>query len=174
MGSALRSRLVRASVGLAASGLIASGLVAVSVVGPAQAAAPLVACTWIEAGGQDNRANTTRCTKSGRAAEAVTQRDCWKYQPPENSIVRVKRGTKWYGTDIPVTVRKASRCPDSHPWLTRVKLSTEGMTPYETQAYRLFMPAHEIEVDGETVQVAKAKLDMFVCLMREGRNKTCP
>ena len=174
MGSVVRTRLLRATVGVAGMGIIASGLVAVGVAAPATAAAPVVACTWIEAGGLDNRANTTRCTKPGKAAEAVTQRDCWKYQPPENTIVRVKRGTKWYGTDIPVTVRKAGRCPDSHPWLTRVKLSTEGMTPYETQAYRLFMPAHEVEIDGKTVEVEKAKLDMFVCLMREGREKTCP
>jgi hypothetical protein len=156
--------------------VVAGGaLVGVTVAAtPAQAVRPIIACTWIEAGGQDNRENTTRCTRPGKPATQVTHRDCWKYEPPADSIVRVRKGTKWRATDIEVDVRQAKRCPDSHPWLTKVVLPTEGMKAYQTEAYRLFMPAHEVEVYGKTIEVDNTRLDMFVCLMRDGRDKTCP
>lgn len=165
----------RVAVGAAAGGLLASGLVAVGVgaAGPANADVPLIACSWIKAGGLDNRENTTVCRGPGKKATVVIHRDCWKYQPPRNSFVRVKQGSKWFATGIRVFVRQVDSCPDSHPWLTRVKIPTEGIEPYDIQRYRLVMPAHEVEVDDTVVQVKRARLNMYVCMMNEDSDRTC-
>ncbi len=52
-------------------------------------------------------------------------------------------------------------CPESHPWLTRVKIPTKGIDPYDIQRYRLMMPAHEVEVDDTVVQVKRARLNIL-------------
>ncbi len=165
----------RLAAGVAAGGLLASGLVAIGVgaAGPANANVPRIACSWIEAGGLDTRENTTVCRGPGKKATVVIHRDCWKYQPPRNSFVRVKQGSKWFATDIRVFIRKVDSCPESHPWLTRVKIPTEGIGLYDTQRYRLIMPAHEVEVDDTVVQVKRARLNIYVCMMREDRERNC-
>ena len=156
--------------------LLAGGLVGVGTIAavPASATAPRVACTWIQAGGDDNRANTTVCTKPGKPATNVRHRDCWKFEPPATSVVRRKNGPRWPATDIQVKIVRSKDCPESHPWLTVVNIPTFGLTPFVTHQYRLVMPAHEIEVDGETRTVEKATLNMFVCIVREGVERTCP
>jgi hypothetical protein len=172
----LRPLTRRLTAALAGGGLLASGLVAGSLVAaaPAQAAAPKVACTWIEAGGFDNRENTFRCTNPGPTAERVVHRDCWMYEPPADSVVRVKVGQRWQKTEAQIDIRKATQCPETHPWLTRVQIPTDGLKPYVTTRYRFIMPAHEVTVDDEVIEVDKAILNMYVCMMREGKDRECP
>lgn len=158
---------------VAAAGMVASGLVAVVVAAPAAASAPLIACSWIEGGRLDTRENTMVCRGPGKPATLVVQRDCWKYQPPRNTFVRVRSGSKWVATDARVLVRKVDSCPESHPWLTRVRIPTAGIAPYDVQRFRLVMPPHELVVDDEIVQVRQTRLSFFVCMMRQGANRTC-
>jgi hypothetical protein len=157
----------------AAAGLLASGLVAVGIAAPAHASAPLIACSWIEGGRLDTRENTMVCRGPGKPATLIVQRDCWKYQPPRNSFVRVRSGSKWIPTRAQVAVRKVDSCPDSHPWLTRVRIPTAGIAAYDVQRYRLVMPAHEVVVDDSIVQVRQTRLNFFVCMMRQGSSRTC-
>ena len=48
-----------------------------------------------------------------------------------------------------------------------------GIEPYDIQRYRLMMPAHEVEVDDTVVQVKRARLNIYVCMMNEDSDRTC-
>jgi len=158
-----RATVLAASITLAAGGLWAAGLVGAA---PANAAPkPIVGCGWIQ-DGDDNRDNTTRCTRPGNSYAVVVEKDCWKFRPPANTTVLVKVGKRWKKSDAVLLVREgASYCNDEYPFMTRVKLPTDGLKPYETRRFRLVQPA--VEDRKKTV------LSMFVCLQRDGRDKEC-
>ncbi len=162
-GAGRRIIAMAACASLAAGGLWAAGLASAS---PAGAVRPIVGCGWIQ-DGEDNRDNTLTCTQPGRSYTIVVEKDCWKYAPPENTVVLERVGNKWRKTDnATLLVRKgAAYCDEDYPYMTRVTMSTEGLKPYETRRFRLVQP------EGER---ARSTLAMFVCLMRDGRNKDCP
>jgi len=146
----------------------------------AQAARPLVACSWIQGPGAETKENTIDCTLPGRSFARVVQRDCWKYLPDRASetqpVVRHKRGNRWrIDPNARVVVRhNAKVCSEEFPHLTRVTLSTKGFKPYQTRQFRLVVPEFTTTVNGQTVTVKRDRINMFACLMRDGRDRECP
>jgi hypothetical protein len=161
-----------ALVGVALPGFIAAPA--------AQAARPLVACSWIQGAGAETKENTLDCTLPGRSYARVVHRDCWKYLPDSASevqpVVRHKRGNRWLvDQNAKVVVRhNAKACTKDFPHLTRVTLSTKGFKPYQTRQFRLVVPEFTTTIDGKSVTVAQDRINMYACLMRDGRDRECP
>jgi hypothetical protein len=170
-----------ASVALVSGGVLTGvTLTGVAAAPAAQAANPLVACSWIQGQEPETKDNTIDCTLPGKSYARVVHRDCWKYLPDADSqvqpVVRFKRGDRWrVDPTAKVVVRHdAKACPEEFPHLTRVSLSTAGFKPYQTRHFRLVVPEFTTEIDGEPVVVAQDRINMFACLMREGRDRECP
>lgn len=165
-----------ASVALAGGGALTGVVVAPA----AQAANPLVACSWIVGPGPETKDNTIDCTVPGKSYARVVQRDCWKYLPDAKSkvqpVVRFKRGDAWrIDPNAKVVVRQnAKACSEKFPHLTKVTLSTAGFKPYQTRHFRLVVPEFTTTIDGVPTIVAQDRINMFACLMREGRDRDCP
>ncbi len=96
----------------------------------------------------------------------VEGKSLWHRRRARHTTVRSTEGTRWKKSDAVLRVREgASYCNDEYPFMTRVKLPTDGLKPYETRRFRLVQPA--------VGNREKSVLPMFVCLQRDGRDKEC-